>query len=262
MRSIFVAASLLLLSASVAMGEDARLILRSEPAGLDAWAGGRYLGRTPLERPLPAGEIRLLLAYPGDSLYHPPAADTTVVLEDGTIHEVDLAIGRAVTVRSIPYGLAVYQGDRRLGLTPFQWMLIPDQREGLRLETPFGPVPIPGDSLLLSGSWEWRTRGDIFGVRPARSSGGWRKIGRTLMPGAAVAFAAAGIMVERSADSAYDRYRRTGDPDAIRRHYDDATARDRWAAALWVGAEASIAAAILAWLLPDGEEPSEEWSRR
>lgn len=81
------------------------------------------------------------------------------------------------------------------------------------------------------------------------------------MPGLAAALATAGILTEHSADDAYDRYRRTADPAEIRRHYDAARSRDRWAAAFWVGAEVSIAAAILSWILPDPETAGEGGSR-
>lgn len=258
MRIVLAAVLCCLLAAAEAMGADARLVLRSDPAGLDAWAGDLYLGRTPVVKDLPGGPVRLILAHPSDSLYRPPAADTTIVLAAGETMEVALSVGRMVAVRSVPHGLPVLRGDRRIGETPLQWMMQPQEAVGLRLETPLGAVPIPAESLLQAGSWEWRMGGEILRRSSVQSAGGLKRIGRIAMPGVAVVLAAAGILAERSADSAYERYRQTADPAAIRKHYDDAVARDRWAAALWIGAEASIAAAVAAWLFPDGDEAGDE----
>jgi hypothetical protein len=87
-------------------------------------------------------------------------------------------------------------------------------------------------------------------------------VGRYVLPGVAVALGVGGLLAEESADQAYDRYLRAVDGAEIERRYDEARRRDAWAAAFWIGAEVSLAAALIAWIFPEpGGDPVEVGSR-
>ena len=232
---------------------QAHIAIRSDPAGLDTWANERYLGRTPTAGDLPGGQTILRLARPSDSLYSAPVADTLLNLTEGETLAVRLSVGHIVSVRSQPFGLPLLHDGERVGRTPLE-LRIDARRTGTwKLLTPRGPIHVPTDTLLARGSWTWK--GAPF---PAAGAGGrsrplLRRLGRYMMPALAVSMVAAGVITEDAADRSYGRYLRTAEPREIRRRYDEARRRDAWAAAFWISAEASLASAILSWILPEGE---------
>ena len=59
-----------------------------------------------------------------------------------------------------PIGLPVMQGEKRLGETPLDLRLNPEDLGGLRLQTPYGAVPVPSESL--SGRWPMDVAGRSF----------------------------------------------------------------------------------------------------
>jgi hypothetical protein len=251
--------SLLLLLSGLATPEAAEVRIESIPDDLAVWAGERYLGQTPLTVDLPEGRTILRLAESAGSLYQSPSVDTLLsIVGEEDLHLV-FRVGRPVTVRSIPFGLPLLRRDERIGKTPVRFRLYPGESGSLRLLTPEGPIRVPADTLFAEGHWTYR--GDF--LRPPTATAGerplWRKVGRYLLPGLAVALGAGGLLAEENADRAYERYLRSIDPDAIETHYDTARSRDAWAGALWIGAEVSLATAILAWILPErGSRTPEE----
>jgi hypothetical protein len=236
--------------------------VESDPAGYDAWAGDRYMGRTPAETRLPAGRVRVRLAVPSESLYVAPVADTIVSVPDAESLTVRIRAARTVTVRSQPFDLPLRRDGMQIGRTPLDFPL--DERRPGRIDllTPSGPVAVPTDTLLARGSWSWiggtRAPGSATGER----SSALRRLGRYVLPGLAAGLATSGILVKDAADRSYDRYRKTADPGEIRRLYDESRRRDTIAAILWTGAEACILTSVIAWILPDRSPPRPGEDRR
>ncbi|MBD3162327.1 MAG: hypothetical protein GF346_08290 [Candidatus Eisenbacteria bacterium] len=229
----------------------AELFISSRPSGMATWANDRLLGRTPVWTTLPEGWVVLRLVEGNDSLYRPPAVDTLLHLAARETLSVHFRVGPRVTVRTEPFGIPLLRDGARIGETPVDLRLSPEGGDRLKLLAPGGPVEVPTDTLRARGSWTWR--GEVLRIPSytPRERPLWRKVGRYVLPGVAAALLAGGILVEDSADRAYDRYRHSVDPEEIERHYDAARTRDNWAAALWVGAEVSLASAVLAWILPE-----------
>ncbi len=250
---------------SGAWASGARLELATDPPGLDAWADQRYLGRTPLAASVPAGTFLLRIAEPSDSLYHAPAVDTLLHAEDGELLRLSLRVGRLVAIRSIPFGLPLLRDSRRIGETPLLTRIDSGEPGDLTLLTPKGSIPVPLDTLRARGQWTWHgEKGLVFHreAPPRRSL--LRQIGRYAMPAFAAALAAGGAVAEGEANRSYRRYQRTADPDRIRAEYDDARRMDRWAVALWAGAEVTLVSAVLSWVLPEPQaEPwAADWERK
>lgn len=105
-----------------------------------------------------------------------------------------------------------------------------------------GPIAVAGASPPLSG-----------GESPLL-----KRLGRYALPVFAAACIGAGALIERGADRAYDRYRRSADPQEIRRNYDAAHVRDSWSTVLWTAGETSLAASILSWIIPDRDRQHAE----
>ena len=235
----------------------AELYVGSDPPGLATWADDRYLGRTPVWTNLREGWVVLRLAEASDSLYHPPAVDTLLHLAERETLSVHFRLGPLVSVRTDPYGIPLLRDGRRVGETPVDLRLSPGAEDRLLLLAPGGPVVIPTDTLHARGSWEWS--GDLLRVPSLtpRQRPLWRRVGRTVLPGVAAALLAGGVLVEDSADRAFERYRHSADPEQIEKHYSAARSRDAWAAALWIGAEVALAGTVLAWIWPErrGEIP-------
>lgn len=235
----------------------AMVSVSSSPAGLDTWANGVYLGRSPVRARLAAGRYVLRLAEPSDSLYRPPAVDTLITVTDGEEMKVHLAIGRSITIRSVPFGLDVMNGPTLLGHTPLDLRLNPSGANRLMLLTEQGTVAVPIDSLLRRGEWTYRgSDGPRALSTVERSRPLWRSLGRYAMPGIAAALAVMGGLSEGAADRSFERYRKTGDPELIRRDYDEARRKDRLAVVFWAGAEVSLVSAIFSWIWPDQPEPA------
>lgn len=259
--------SILLLSLAIVFaggmptwGEAARLRVESDPTGLNAWAGEQYVGRTPAEAEVPAGPATVRLAYPSDSLFVEPVADTLVQMVEGESLTVRFVVGKMVSVRSRPFDLTLLRDDMSIGRTPLDFRLDPRRPGRIELETFGGRVQVPMDTLLVRGSWEWiaqvpQTQGVSGGTRPF-----WRQVGRYVMPGLAVGLSVTSIFVKDSADHAYDDYQRSVDPAEIQSAYDEAARKDQFARALWIAAEACIISSIVAWILPEHRpiQPVEE----
>ena len=227
-----------------------RLSIDSDPQGFDAWAGQVHLGRTPLEADVEAGAILLRLARSDSSLYVAPAIDTLIYLAAGERKEIRVRVGRSFSVRSIPFGYPVLRDGQMVGRTPIDVLIGPELGRGLILRTPHGGVGVPLDTLLQRGGWTYIDRSLGLSMRPPQRPA-WRRVGRFAMPVLAIGLAAAGVLFEDSADRSYARYQRETDPSRIVALYDETRRRDRWASALWIGAEISLTSTIIAWILPE-----------
>lgn len=253
---------LLMLLGPVGGAFSAEVVIGSLPAGLDAWADQRYVGRTPISVRLPEGTLRLRLAEPSSGIFQVPLVDTLLhIARDDTLR-LFFRAGRFVTLRSEPFGLTILQDGERVGKTPMVLRFDPDRASSYKLLTPEGAMEVPSDSLVRHGTWTWR--GDL---RRTEARGGterpiWRKVGRYVLPGVAVALGVGGLLTEDGADRAYERYQRSVDPTEIEKHYDDARSRDAWAAALWIGAEVSLATALVAWIFPEKNKGGAEEESR
>jgi len=238
------------------------LVIESIPRGLNAWANGRYLGRTPLTATLNHGETSLRLVEPSGSLYRAPAVDTLLSLVEAETLRVRFQVGDPVSIRSKPFGLPVFRNGKLIGTTPIHLRLDPARAESLELLTSGGRISIPIDSLSLRRDWVWK--GELLSIpsSPPSERRSLRGIGRYVMPALAVAMAAGGLVLENESDRAYSRYLRTADPAEITKHYDEAKRRDGWATTLWVGAEVSLATAVIAWILPEGGSSADTETER
>jgi hypothetical protein len=243
--------TVLLALACAAPARAALVRVVSDPAGLDAWAEDRYLGRTPTEVLVSSGRVKLRLAVPSESIFVAPIADTTVTLSEAETLTVRIVTAKIVSVRSRPFDLPLLRDGMQIGRTPLDFPLDPRRSVRIDLLTPSGRVAVPTDSLLATGSWTWMGGAGV--VEPAadgpRST--LRRLGRYVAPGLAVGLAASGTLVKDAADRSYDRYRRSADPTKIRRLFDESRRRDTIATALWMGAEACIITSVIAWILPD-----------
>ncbi len=242
--------------------ESAEIRVETDPAGLDAWAAERYLGRTPLTATLPAGRFALRLVEPTRSLYLPPAVDTLLDLRPEDRVDLAFSVGRLVTVRSEPFDLPLMRDSLVVGQTPIHLRIDPTRTRRLRLWTPTGPVVVPMRTLLADGSWTWHgtdveSGEDGGGNRPV-----WRTVGRYVMPAMAGALFAAGLLMEDAADQAYERYQEAVEPSVIEEQYDRARRRDALASVLWISAEASLVSAIVSWILPERRESGDHGGGR
>lgn len=247
-------AGLILLAIALQAHAGARLELTTVPAGFDAWSDRAYLGRTPLTANLPPGATLLRLSEPSDSLWNAPALDTLLQAVEGETLRIALRIGRRFNVRSRPVGIPVLRDGRELGRTPLEIRLDPEGPDRLSLLTPRGPIPIPPDTLRFRSVWTWRGDDSIFDRHAVRSNSSWRRLGRYGSPILAGALAAGAKLAENAADRSYRRYLRTADPSLVEKYYDETRRRDALATCLWVGAEASLASALLAWIWPDRDD--------
>jgi len=91
-KSILSFVLLCAIGAASGRAEEAVLDLGTSPSGFEAWISDRYVGRTPLLSPIPAGFQRLRLAAPSDSLFQPPALDTLLHAVAGETLKVRLAL--------------------------------------------------------------------------------------------------------------------------------------------------------------------------
>lgn len=239
-----------------------QLEIDSEPAGFDAWADGRYLGRTPLTATLSRGETNLRLAEPSYSLYRAPVVDTVLNLGAADTLRILFRVPPLVSIRSRPFGLPLLKDGRRIGSTPLSLRLDPGETERLELVTPGGLVAVESESLRARRHWLWV--GDESALRASTPSGQSRlhRIGKHLMPAVALMMAAGGMIAEDQADRAYRQYQRAADPAAIQARYDSTRRRDRLAAAFWITAEIAAASAVIAWILPDDGRPSVKEPKR
>ncbi len=232
----------------------------SDPAGLDAWAEERYLGRTPTETLVSAGRVKLRLASPSESIFVAPIADTTVTLSEAETLTVRILTAKIVSVRSRPFNLPLLHDGMQIGRTPLDFPLDPRRSGRIDLLTPSGRVAVPTDSLLAKGSWTWMGGAGVTEPAASGPQSILRRLARYAAPGLAVGLAASGTLVKDAADRSYDRYRRSADPAEIRRLFDESQRRDTIATSLWMGAEACIITSVIAWILPDRTpgRPAEE----
>ncbi|MFB3908541.1 MAG: PEGA domain-containing protein [Candidatus Eisenbacteria bacterium] len=238
--------------ASLAAAQTGTVAIATRPSGIDAWAGERYLGKTPLEASLPPGPVEVRLVPIQDRLFQAPVVDTLLQIVAGETVRLDLEIGVPVRILSVPYGLRVLRDGAALGRTPLSLRVPPGDFGSFQILTPEGVVAVPRDSLATNGSFTWRGASLVSAGRARRELPAWRRVGRYLLPGLAVGLAAAGAIVKDDADESYRRYERATDPARIGKLYDEASRRDRWAVGLWIGAEVSLASAVFAWILPEG----------
>jgi hypothetical protein len=251
-----------LLSAPADAAKIGTVTVASDPSGYDAWIENRYVGRTPLITQVDAGPNLLVLARSSvDSIYSPPAADTLLHIQESETLRVFLRLGRPVTILSHPFGLQVKGEGGPLGRTPLLLRITPEQAGSLALVTPLGPIPIPGDSLLASGSWTWEGEGVSS---PSHKDGRslLMRLGRYALPGVAVVAVGAGAISEKRADRAYDRYLGSTDLTEIRRNFNDARTWDDWSTVLWTVGEVSLAASIVAWIIPGYEKNADDRAPR
>jgi hypothetical protein len=250
---------LLLLFAHGTMA-GARIELATHPSGADAWAGDRYLGRTPLSTDVAVGTTLLRLAESSDSLlWTAPAMDTLLHAEEGETLRLELQLGRTFRISSRPAGFPVLQGGRRIGETPLDLRLYREEIGSLGLLTRGGMIPIPAESLSARGRWSWEEGPATRKAAPAWNGSWLQRIGRYATPVVACGLAAGGAAAERAADRSYRQYLSTADPSRIEKYYDEARRRDALSTALWVGAEVSLATMIVAWIFP--ERPGEGGGR-
>lgn len=245
----------MILGLAVPPSQAAVLVLESQPADLDAWADDRYLGRTPLVSEVPTGEWTLRLAEPAGELFRMPAIDTLITVARDESLWIHLNVGTQVAIYSEPSGMPVFSGGRSMGRTPLTLRLDPARGNEVSLSTPQGKVAAPMDTLLAQRQWVWK--GPSLGIPTLGQTehSRWRTVGRYVMPMLAIGFGVGGMLVEDAADRSYDHYLRAVEPRRIERLYDEAHRRDTWAAVCWIGAEASLVAAVVAWVFPETGEP-------
>ncbi len=238
----------------------ARLELATRPPGVDAWAGDRYLGRTPLSAEIAAGTTLLRLAEVSDSvLWTAPAIDTLLHAEEGETLRLELQLGRTFRISSRPVGFPILQGGRRIGETPLDLRLNRDEIGSLR-------PPDSGWHDSRPGRVAVGARPLVVGRRSRDPKGGAGKERllaaedrKVCHAGRRVRSRGGGATAERAADRSYRRYLSTADPSRIEKYYDEARRRDALSTALWAGAEVSLATMIIAWIFP--EEPGERGGR-
>jgi hypothetical protein len=147
------------------------------------------------------------------------------------------------------------RGGKRLGETPLDLRLLPEDLGRLRLETPSGGVRVPPESLLAKNAWAWEAGGEAFARPRARGSSLLRRLGRYGAPILAAGLAVGASAAEQAADRSYEKYLSASDPGRIERYYDEARDRDALSTALWVGAEVTLATMIVAWIFPEEDGP-------
>lgn len=253
-RCMAIGCSLLSLFASAA-GAEGRLVLSTVPSGLDAWGNSRYLGRTPLVAEISPGATLLRVAeVSGSDLWSAPALDTLLHVAEGETLRLALRIGRGFSIRTVPSGLAVMRGMAKIGETPLDLRLFPEDLGQLWLETPKGVVRVPPDTLLARGFWTWSGGRTAIAPSPKPGRSLLRRLGRYGAPVLACGLAVGATAAERAADRSYEKYRSSADPARIEKYYNEARDRDALSTGLWVGAEISLATMILSWIFPDGPE--------
>jgi hypothetical protein len=246
------------LTAAAVRGAVVRV--ETEPSGFDVWADGRYLGRTPAESVLPEGKTKLTVAAASESLFFAPSADTILTVSDAETLTVRIAVARNVSVRSQPFNLPLMRDGRQIGRTPLEFPLDTRRPGKIDLMTSSGPVPVPADSLLASGSWFWRGPSGPSDAVSGGTPSLVRRVGRYVMPGLAVALAVSATLAKDSADHSFADYETTADPGEISRYFDEARRKDELATVFWVGVEVCVISSIVAWILPEHkpQHPEEE----
>jgi hypothetical protein len=93
--------------------------IESDPRGAEVYAGDSLLGRTPL-RVLRSEASQLVLYYPGRAVWN--AQRSTLGPDPLPAHlgVMHVRFARAIQLRSVPHGAAVYRGELFLGYTPLE----------------------------------------------------------------------------------------------------------------------------------------------
>jgi len=255
MRAVLVVSAFLLALAcpevtSADAPDAGRVVVLSDPRGLEVFVDGRSSGRTPLELGIPApGRHTIRVRHPLERNW--PARDMKfeVDVEAGACDTVFAKFGGILFVDSGPSPVEVYLDGRRAGETPILLRGLSPGPHTLRSSVP--GYSTWKDSLSLTISPGEFRRISLPHVAPARQDlggqgrGGWLGRSRTLTISSAVIAISSGVgayLAKKAADRAYESYLRSGNPEKMDLYFRRAERYDRIASGMWMLSEIGFVA--------------------
>ncbi len=205
--------------------------------GLPVFVDRQFTGETPLFRhPVAIGRHEIIVRSPWWPAWNVPDFVRNIEVADGEESIIQPLFVEPLFIESTPYGAEVFLNDKKAGVTPLMVRRTPGSDTLLRILKPgylsyesrlsdhAGSVV----SVVLQAREEWM-RAEI--TRKLQKQSHLRR-NRRLMAGAIALGLASGLTTVHYRDQgneAYDRYLHTANPDAMKRHFEDARHYDRLA---------------------------------
>ncbi len=205
--------------------------------GLPVFVDRHFTGVTPLFRhPVAIGRHEIIVRSPWWPAWNVPDFASTIDAVAGETLIVHPRFVEPLYIESTPYGAEVFLDDDKAGVTPLMIRRTAGSDTLLRILKPgyetyesqlsahSGPIV----SVILQAREDW-IRAEISKKRQRQSR---LTRNRRLLAGAMVLGLASGLTTVHYRDQgneAYDRYLHTANPNAMKRHFEDARHYDRLA---------------------------------
>jgi hypothetical protein len=233
-------------AATTAGADSAQATLRVEtkPTGLVVVIDGTEAGHAPLVLRLFAKTVRVR-AVPGDPrLFSLAPVERTVALVPGATVEVTLDLRPPISLASVPEAASVFLGsgsyeapDSLAGQTPLSILPSVLDPAFVRLSSPaYADTTLRGDALVAAaaGGAAFVRMRQISPILPGKSSShptplyrrGWFQWS---LIGIGAALSVSSIVFHNEADTWYERYLGSSDPEQIPYYYDQANQYDHLA---------------------------------
>ncbi len=237
------------------MQSNGFLKVETEHRNLVVVIDGIQVGTTPLsQQALRPGTHRVRISHPdyGSWLAHDWASDVEIL--PGQTRMLSVVFDRYVAINSQPYNATVFVGGSEMGKTPCYLKIKDNETLIVTLSTvgysdstfavtskadqsyriTLVPDNVPAANLNL----------DFFEPRNKKN----RKSTFWLTAGLTAASSALAFYLRDKADSKYDRYLRTGEPNAMKKYYNEARKYDKFAGAAFATFQVSFVVSFYLYL--------------